>query len=307
MSLVLALLLAGGGDGAPQAPQVPVIALPSVARPVPPPLTTLPMPLPHPPRNGVTEPRLANTQQVFNDQTYPYWSKGQIEEGTVRVRAQVSASGVATACEIVRSSGYPNLDQGTCDIVTSAARFLPARDKKSRAVAAPWVGTVTWQMMQEGPWKVESSRMTIVYSLGPARQITGCRSEAEPVGEFDPRSCAEMKGVAQIMVAMSPPDFDWAAWDVVVETTQDAGSGDTAMQFGHRAGEQLFDRDITRLTIDAGGRITKCETIEAAKVPQIGKPEWCERLIRSTQFEPAPGQPDRQMTGVTGVYVRKKK
>lgn len=208
---------------------------------------------------------------------------------------------------MTRSSGSASLDVGTCDLITGRGRFLPGRDEAGKAVADSYVMTITWRLVQDELWKVEDYVSRVIYSIDPSLLVTGCRVEEEPADpNFDPRTCAEFRANAQMMVDASPTEFDWNGWNFIVESTQFAGAGDAAMMVGKRDGEMLFDRDITRMTIDPEGRITRCETVERPNNPWLDKSAWCDRMMRNTAYEPAPGKVDRLLTGVKAIYLRKR-
>lgn len=58
---------------------------------------------------------------------YPPGARLRGEEGAVTVRAAVSLSGKAQSAELIRSSGFPALDQAAMNAVRRA-RFVPARN-----------------------------------------------------------------------------------------------------------------------------------------------------------------------------------
>lgn len=98
---------------APRAEPAPAaIAAPAEApRPVPPPLV---------------QPRF-NADYLDNPKPpYPSVSRRMGEEGEVRLRVLVDATGHPQQVEIERSSGYPRLDQAALDTVRRW-RFVPAR------------------------------------------------------------------------------------------------------------------------------------------------------------------------------------
>lgn len=99
---------------APAPLPAPIAAAIEAPRPAPPP------PLP------VTQPRF-NADYLDNPKPpYPSASRRMGEEGEVRLRVHVNPAGNAQQVEIVRSSGYPRLDQAALDTVKQW-RFIPAR------------------------------------------------------------------------------------------------------------------------------------------------------------------------------------
>ena len=303
MSVILALLLAAwsGGDTVPARPPVSIVPPPIVQVSPPPP------PPPAPPANAgdiAVRPKLVNMLEIFNTPNYPYWAMAMNEEGRVQFVADVNAAGMVTACRVTQSSGFPNLDLGTCDIVSSQGRFEPARDRNGRPIASDYRRTVVWQLMQREPWPVADSRQRIIFAVDDHKQVTECRVEMDPVDEFDPRTCTQTRGMAQVMVFASPPEFDWKDWTIVLEDSQFLDAAE-AMTVGVGPGMQLFDRDITRITLDGAGKITRCETIEKPRQPMPGKAEWCARMMNNTAFAPGNGAV-RELTGVDAIYMQKK-
>jgi protein TonB len=72
---------------------------------------------------GVTD---AARLQSYIRPIYPPGARARGEEGSVTVRAVVTSAGKAQTAEVVRSSGYPALDQAAMNAVRRA-RFIPAR------------------------------------------------------------------------------------------------------------------------------------------------------------------------------------
>ncbi|MDP2029821.1 MAG: energy transducer TonB [Thiobacillus sp.] len=68
---------------------------------------------------------------------YPALSKRLGEEGTVRLSILVNADGSVARLELVRSSGYPRLDQSAMKTVQSSWKFEPAR--QGGKPVADWV------------------------------------------------------------------------------------------------------------------------------------------------------------------------
>jgi protein TonB len=69
---------------------------------------------------------------------YPAESLRWSEEGAVRYRVRIDGCGRVTACEVTESSGFARLDQATCDILMTNARFT---GKRSR-----YDGRVVWKI-----------------------------------------------------------------------------------------------------------------------------------------------------------------
>lgn len=83
----------------------------------------------------------------MGDETPPRRIKGRLKDsdfpaeagesgmgGTVTVRYAVEVDGRVTGCRVVESSGFPELDARTCQLITQRFRYDPSRDAYGRPV-----------------------------------------------------------------------------------------------------------------------------------------------------------------------------
>lgn len=71
--------------------------------------------------------------------------------GNTRFRLDIDASGRVAACTVTQPSGNADLDTATCATLTKRATFVPARDRKGRAIASTYSSSVNWQIPVDGP------------------------------------------------------------------------------------------------------------------------------------------------------------
>jgi protein TonB len=89
--------------------------------------------------------------------TPPQWIRGRIKDsdypksageagisGTVSVRYIVEVDGHATSCRVTASSGNPELDATTCQLIEKRFRFKPSRDEEGRPARATIVENHSW-------------------------------------------------------------------------------------------------------------------------------------------------------------------
>ena len=136
-----------------RAPPPPVMV---VVQPSPPPVVRTPIkpppsaPAPPPPAVGpriVEGPRpRAPFQSYVTMADYPASALVQGEEGRPRFRLMVGADGRVSHCVILASSGSSALDNATCRIMRSRARFTPARDSNGNPAAGEYPGEINWQI-----------------------------------------------------------------------------------------------------------------------------------------------------------------
>lgn len=128
---------------APAAPDTPVMTAPPAPKEMP--QAAPPPSAAQPAQESYQEPRhdadyLRNPAPI-----YPRASRSLGEEGSVRLRVEVSAEGKPLQVLIEKSSGYTRLDRVALETVASSWRFVPAR-KGQQAVTAWVIVPVTFSL-----------------------------------------------------------------------------------------------------------------------------------------------------------------
>lgn len=77
---------------------------------------------------------------------YPAAALREERAGVARFRVTISADGRVRNCEIVASSGSPDLDRATCANISKRARFKPATDTTGAAVSGSYTSAVKWEI-----------------------------------------------------------------------------------------------------------------------------------------------------------------
>ena len=73
---------------------------------------------------------------------FPASARG--EHGATTYRLDIDAAGNINSCEIVASSGFSDLDQATCSLMSARGRFVPALDETGKPTAGTHVATIRW-------------------------------------------------------------------------------------------------------------------------------------------------------------------
>jgi TonB family protein len=143
-SLAPILLAALAASAAPEDRPVPI---PVPAPPVVPPTIRSPYPdrAIWPPRQNL---EVLSGPDWSDYHIYPPAARRADEEGAVVVEDLVGTDGIPKACRIVRSSGYGELDSGTCDLFMQM-RFAPPRDALGRPAAASFIRRIVWLMTDD--------------------------------------------------------------------------------------------------------------------------------------------------------------
>ncbi len=80
---------------------------------------------------------------------YPAQDLREGNQGLVRVHLAVNASGVATACMVTASSGFPRLDAAACAKLVSRSRFEPATDTSGAKASGSFNTSVRWTIPRD--------------------------------------------------------------------------------------------------------------------------------------------------------------
>ena len=82
-----------------------------------------------------------------SDADYPVRARRIDAEGTSLLRLEVDSSGRLTNCAVIRSSGFPDLDERGCLLYRSRARFEPRCATQRITLHAP----MTWRLEDASP------------------------------------------------------------------------------------------------------------------------------------------------------------
>ncbi len=128
---------------APAAPDAPVMTAPPAPKELPP--AAPPPSAAQPAQDAYQEPRHDADYLRNPSPGYPRASRSLGEEGTVRLRIEVSAEGKPLQVLIEKTSGFPRLDRAAQETVASSWRFVPAR-RGQQAVTAWVIVPVTFSL-----------------------------------------------------------------------------------------------------------------------------------------------------------------
>ena len=92
----------------------------------------LPSPAPEPPSPHGPVPIDAGYWITSDD--YPALALQNELQGKVRIELAIDSNGKVSRCTVTQSSGAPLLDETTCELGRTRARFRPARDDLGRPV-----------------------------------------------------------------------------------------------------------------------------------------------------------------------------
>ena len=137
---------------------------------------------PAPASMGVTPAQpLGNPGEWVTSEDYPTAQLRAHVMGTAAFRLTISPGGAVAACEITGSSGSPELDVRTCELISRRATFEPGRDEDGQAVSSTYSNRVRWQIPTGLPVMANSAR--IEFDVDPDGSIQNCRVQSTPVDD----------------------------------------------------------------------------------------------------------------------------
>lgn len=130
------------------APVAPPPVITPIARPAPP---APPAPPPPPPRPVISQAAKArgSLPGLFSTDDYPQDAIRNEQQGTTRVSLTIGTDGRVTACNVTSSSGSSSLDNATCRIIRSRARYTPAKDQNGNNIAGTDAASIRWVLPEE--------------------------------------------------------------------------------------------------------------------------------------------------------------
>ncbi|MBS0253634.1 MAG: TonB family protein [Proteobacteria bacterium] len=84
---------------------------------------------------------------------YPLEAERKGHQGVVYYAIQVSREGRSGRCIVTLSSGWPELDSATCQLISARARFTPGTNEKGEPVASIYAARVRWALPGGRPFQ----------------------------------------------------------------------------------------------------------------------------------------------------------
>ncbi|MBV9842887.1 MAG: energy transducer TonB [Sphingomonadaceae bacterium] len=109
---------------------------------------TAPPPPPAPSKASGAKPR-GSFQELMSSDDYPPAALRNNEQGTVGFKLEVGADGRVTNCTVTSSSGFSDLDETACKLLTRRARFTPAKDASGNPMTDTFASRFTWQVPKD--------------------------------------------------------------------------------------------------------------------------------------------------------------
>lgn len=83
-------------------------------------------------------------QNWMSDDDYPAVALRRKETGTTDFKLDIDAKGKIVACHVTGSSGFWELDEGSCAVMMKNSKFYPALNAKGDPIASEYRSKFTW-------------------------------------------------------------------------------------------------------------------------------------------------------------------
>ena len=132
-------------------PATPTVQVQTTTIPQPPAPPAAPPAPPQPPRPSQASGAIpkGSFQSLMSTDDYPPSALRNNEAGTVSFKLDVGPDGRVTNCTVTGSSGFADLDQTACRLLTRRARFTPAKDQAGNGIAGSYSSRFTWQIPKD--------------------------------------------------------------------------------------------------------------------------------------------------------------
>lgn len=185
MRLVIAGIFVTGLAGIAQTVTAQADPKPQVSPAPPPPIfTAIPAPPPPPrsPKERSATPKGNPGTWVTNDD-YPPESVRNNEQGTTGFRLTIGPDGLVTTCDITLSSGFAQLDQTACGLMTQRGQFNPALDRKGKPTTSTWASRFRWVLPEP---KISPAPQPFVETMSFTVEPDGSASDCTKTGGGSP-------------------------------------------------------------------------------------------------------------------------
>lgn len=195
---------------------------------------------------------------------YPALAIRAGEQGLVEFALRVGADGRPAGCSVLNQSRSVALEVATCQLLTSRARFEPARDKSGQAVEAAVRGRIKWVLPPAPPMP---ERMAMRHRIRADGSASDCVMETVIGGEITRRQatiCENLQTPAAILAAIRGQSALPEPY-VLTEMRLLKSASEPWPDF-KESGARVLARSYARLVVEEDGRVSRCTVIESSSI-----------------------------------------
>jgi TonB family protein len=110
----------------------------------------------------------------FGPKDYPQVAVITRKEGVTNFELAIDENGLPTDCKITKSSGTPSLDDRTCTIMLSRARFRPAHNKQGTAIPTVFRQSLRWNLPGKKQDQIVDRSFDAKAMIAPTGEVLTC-------------------------------------------------------------------------------------------------------------------------------------
>lgn len=117
---------------------------------------------------------LGRYQDWFGMRDYPQEAAIAREQGTSGFELEIDSNGLPADCKIIKPSGSKALDDRTCTIMMSRARFRPKLDAKGRPVSTIFRHSMIWKLPDRKQERTTDRSFDARSIIAPTGEVVSC-------------------------------------------------------------------------------------------------------------------------------------
>ena len=206
-----------------------------------------------------------NSAGWFTGKDYPPVArKGQMQ-GRVGIELTIDTNGKVIACLVTSTSGWPLLDELTCNLARERAKFTPARNTAGQPIVAKYPLGTRWFLPEDSPpqelavlaapWRVWS-----IVRIDRAGTILSCVNQP-PVGPAPPfpTACPLQDVTKDQGLSMRGGADGPDVVEVIMETGAHFDGGTKPEMESDKPGRETFARVIISYVVKPNGSVRECK------------------------------------------------
>ncbi|WP_162875473.1 energy transducer TonB [Sphingomonas crusticola] len=243
----------------------------------------------------VAPQRVRETPDWSDYHTYPPAARRRNQEGRVVAALRVDPAGIPAECRIETSSGHPELDAGTCELMMSM-RFDPAQGADGKPIFSTFRRGMRWILGDPRPFASSALEARLQLERGELRQCEISQASGAYVALWSMTACSFFRDTAHYLGAHAT-----TAQAATIAVRLDAGDQDPLLNAPWPSGQLIAQQRVT-FTVNKEGDPSDCQTVEDRGFGPKGLNTLasCGRLLSDLWLKKATG---RQGTFETRVYL----
>jgi len=228
--------------------------------------------------------KVISTPNWSDYRIYPKDARDRGQEGRVVPELLVGADGRPTACRILESSRFPELDAGSCELMMQM-RFEPGLDGAGKAIPSHFSRPLIWVLNDPRPFSSSRLSTEVKVANEHLNDCTVISGDGPYLAYWSGLSCYVYKDVHYFFGQRAAEDMS-----AVIDVRLNAGDGAPFLKAPLPSGDVIAAEKLA-FTINKSGDASDCTVIQAYGFGSrdLNNLSPCGRLLSGLWFKDAPG------------------